>query len=211
MMGTQNASWLIERAPLWTKFTEADGVTVKGAYGHRWRHHFGGRDQIMDAIHKLHLDPSTRQVNISAWDPAIDGKEPAKNIPCPTNFTLSILDGRLYSSLFLRSSDLFVGLPYDVMAHAMVMNAIRWNLNDMGHDLDLGIMHVTLAHAHLYQKHVPLALEALNAPISVPRHELGKWSVYAIVSTPESFHHYHREQAKKHVWPDVVVRPEVFA
>lgn len=151
LQGTQNADFIRKYAPLWDKFVEQlpDCEGVKAAYGYRWRNHFG-RDQIRLAIEALRKDPSDRRCYISAWDPSEDGLGAVgqRNVPCPTSFTFSILHGELHSSLFLRSSDVFVGLPYDVMGHALLMDAVATELR-----IKPGVMHVTLAHAHLYECH----------------------------------------------------------
>lgn len=149
IQGTRGVAWLQNHCGIWDAFVEDDGVTIDAAYGFRWRAHFG-RDQLGMAIARLKEDPSCRRVMVSAWDPAEDGLgEPSKNVPCPTHFTLSIIGGELHSSLFLRSSDVFVGLPYDLMTHSLLLDAIAVELGVLK-----GSLHVTLAHAHIYDSHL---------------------------------------------------------
>ncbi len=157
LSGEKEVMWLSKYTKIWNKFTEDNG-RVKNAYGYRWRKHFF-RDQIQDAIDSLTMDPSCRQTYISTWDPQKDGlmSPNEKNTPCPVGFTLSIVDGKLHSSLLLRSSDVFVGLPYDIMGHAMLMKAFANSLN-----VTLGHLNVTLAHAHIYENHWDQAAEALE-------------------------------------------------
>lgn len=45
-----------------------DGVTLHGAYGYRWREHFGF-DQLTEVVRRLKKDPNDRQCVISMWDP----------------------------------------------------------------------------------------------------------------------------------------------
>jgi len=48
------------------RYAEPGGV-VHGAYGHRWRKHFG-YDQLGAVVNKLKGDPGTRQAVIQMWD-----------------------------------------------------------------------------------------------------------------------------------------------
>jgi thymidylate synthase len=148
-MGTRNPEFILRQAPkLWSKFVE-DGE-LKTAYGYRWREAFG-RDQLDLAMKALTDDPSNRQVWMQAWDPRTDGLgQPGqpKNIPCPIGFTLGRDKNKVHMSLFIRSSDVFVGLPYDVMCYALTLDAICASMG-----LVPGTLHVTLAHPHIYEPH----------------------------------------------------------
>lgn len=178
---------------------------VKSAYGYRWRRHFG-RDQIRLAVEALRKDPTDRRVYVSAWDPAEDGlgEQGQKNVPCPASFTFSITGGELHSSLFLRSSDVFVGLPYDVMGHALLMDAVA-------HELKIrpGVMHVTMAHVHLYESHWDLAAEALRQEPVVPKLWLPGWSLSQIEAAPDDYVARYADDAKQFEWPTYSPRPEV--
>jgi thymidylate synthase len=162
--GQQDVTWLRQYAPIWDKFVEEDGVTVEAAYGYRWRQRFG-RDQLVCAEHALKKDPTDRRILVAAWDPSQDGLGvPSKNVPCPTHFTLSIGERHgakcLNSAMFVRSSDVFVGLPYDVMGHAFLVNALADSLA-----VEPGLMHFTLAHPHMYETHIADAIESLHSSI----------------------------------------------
>lgn len=182
---------------------EFDGI--KAAYGYRWRSHFG-RDQLRLAVEALRKDPTDRRCYVSAWDPAEDGlgAEGQKNVPCPTSFTFTVQNGELHSSLFLRSSDLFVGLPYDVMGHALLMDAVAHELR-----IKPGVMHVTLAHAHLYEDHWEMAREALRQEPVIPQLQLPGWSLSLIEREPDDYVTRYAEEAKQHLWPVYNPKPEV--
>ncbi len=155
-MGTQEPDWILSKAPkLWSNFVE-DGK-LKTAYGYRWRRHFG-RDQLSAALVELRDNPTNRQLYVSAWDPSSDGlggPQP-KNIPCPVGFSLTRTKDLVHCAVFIRSSDVVVGLPYDVMGYALTLDAIAASC-----DCKPGMLHVTLAHPHYYNPHGQLVADCL--------------------------------------------------
>ena len=148
LLGTKDPSFIMRHAPkIWGKFLEEG--ELKTAYGHRWRSHFG-RDQLALAVDELRHSPSNRQLYVSAWDPSCDGLgglQP-RNIPCPVGFAVSRYRDELHMSVHMRSSDVFVGLPYDVMGYALMSDAIAASVGCVPSTLTF-----TLAHAHLYEPH----------------------------------------------------------
>ena len=60
-----------------------DGVVLHGAYGHRWREHFGG-DQIEVVIQRLQADPNDRRCVVQMWDPLVDLNRAGVDVPCNT-------------------------------------------------------------------------------------------------------------------------------
>lgn len=174
-MGTKDPAFILGKAPkLWSKFVEKETYTtnngdgkgpveaerdvLKTAYGYRWREHFG-RDQLDLVLTELTDNPTNRQLFISAWDPATDGlggPQP-KNIPCPVGFTVSRFGDDLHMSVFVRSSDVFVGLPYDVMVYALTLDAIAATVGCRP-----ATLHFTLAHPHLYEPHWDLTKACLG-------------------------------------------------
>lgn len=180
---------------------------VKAAYGYRWRRHFG-RDQLRLAVDALRRDPSDRRVAVSAWDPSEDGLgAPGQlNVPCPAMFTLCVVGGRLNSTMLLRSSDVFVGLPYDVMGHALLMDALAVELG-----LAVGQATFALAHAHLYDCHWDMATIACTQVPTVPPMVLPGWSLSAIEDDRDAYVAAVAEASGRHAWPPYVPRPEVVA
>jgi thymidylate synthase len=220
LSGEQDATWMSQHAPIWDKFIEPlermrindlgqpfmeSFPGVSSAYGYRWRHHFE-RDQIALAIQALQADPSNRRVMVSAWDPSEDGlgAPGQKNVPCPAMFTLHIVDNKLHSTMLLRSSDVFVGLPYDVLGHALLMDALA---NELG--VELGIAHFTLAHAHLYESHWEMAQTCLAQAPVVPEQYMPGWTIRAIEQDRDAYVERIKAASKDFTWPTYAPRPEV--
>lgn len=207
LSGSNDVTWLEKYSGIWSKFTEDDGKTVSSAYGNRWRSYFG-RDQVADAVEALKANSTDRRVYVSAWDPAEDGLgRPSKNVPCPLGFTLSIAGGALHSTVTLRSSDVFVGLPYDVMGHAMLMQVLATTL-----DVNVGTMTVTLAHPHLYEPHFEMARTCVDAPLPA-RFTLGPrlqpFDLENVERFPDEFVAAYVDEAKECSWPEFSPRPEL--
>lgn len=202
--GSQSVKFISKYAPLWDKFTEADGDTIAAAYGYRWKRHFG-RDQLMLGVKQLHRDPSDRQVVICAWDPASDalGAEAKKNVPCPVMFQAYSLPkpGKRREVCFhviMRSSDTFVGLPYDILGYALLQQAVVTELNDitMGRRFTtnpvnrwtLGTLTFTLVHAHLYDSHFQDTKDMLAADHDFVEPFMPKsWSLSQIGKSPDLY------------------------
>lgn len=203
LSGSRDLAWHEKLSKIWGPFS-VDGV-VPNSYGYRWRSYFD-RDQIGLAVQELQTNPSSRQVLISAWDPGRDGLGfPAKNVPCPTHFTFSIQEEELHSSLFLRSSDLFVGLPYDIMGHTMLMHAFAKSL-----DVQMGTLHVTLANAHVYDSHWDATYEGLHLhPGTQPEVQGAFMSVSEITRIPDLFIKRIEANAKASAWPEFNPHPEL--
>lgn len=205
LSGSNDLTWLRKYSSIWDMFVEDDDRTVQSAYGYRWRRHFG-RDQIVAAIGTLSKDPTNRRVWVSAWDPAEDGlgMPNQKNVPCPVGFSLTITDGELHSTLAIRSSDVFVGLPYDVMGHALLMDALAAQL-----EVSVGVMQVSIAHAHLYESHWDLADFCSAAIPTTPDFQLPNWSVHQIIGMPDRYVGMMRQLQKQVIWPTFNPKPIV--
>jgi thymidylate synthase len=163
LQGTTDPAWINKYTSIWELWTEDDG-TIPTAYGYRWRNAFG-RDQLDLAMKALQKDRSSRQVNVFAWHPGVDGNgmpNQPKNIPCVLGFTVNIIDGKLNMSVYLRSSDVIVGLPYDYMCYAFLMYFMSISL-----DVEPGSLCLNLAHAHYYRVHDPIVDKILT---NEPKH-----------------------------------------
>lgn len=203
VLGQTDVDFLERRGcKIWSKFA-LDG-RVDAAYGYRWRFHFG-RDQLELALSALRANPSDRRIWVSAWDPAVDGlgAKGQTNVPCPVGFSLSIVGGALNMAVMVRSSDVFVGLPYDVMGHAMLLDMFARSLG-----IDMGWMHFTLAHPHLYDVHYDMARESLKATWA-EKPIMPRWSLLRVENNPDGYIAEVAELSRRVRWPEYDPRPEL--
>lgn len=93
-----------------------DDETLHGAYGHRWRNHFG-YDQLQMLIAELRANPETRRAVLSMWDgnhrsDASDlhvAANGGKDVPCNTHAYFDTLGGKLNMTVLCRSNDIIFG------------------------------------------------------------------------------------------------------
>lgn len=188
-MGHDHINWLRQHTKAWDQFAEPDG-RLPQAYGARWKFAFSETndhgiqcDQVAEAVRRLENDMSDRRVWITSYHPVEDlVKTGQKTVPCPVGFSLSIMDGQLCSSLMIRSSDLYFGLPYDVMRHALVMAAFAATLG-----VGLGHMRVTLAHPHVYRPQWPNVISMLGNVVKIPYIVMPNWKIDHIVKSPNEY------------------------
>lgn len=86
-----------------------DGKVFHGAYGYRWRHHFG-IDQINKVISTLANNPEDRRCVIGMWDPRTDLGFEGKDFPCNTTVMFSVnWLGNVDMTVTNRSNDIIWG------------------------------------------------------------------------------------------------------
>lgn len=122
-----------------------DGVTLHGAYGHRWRHYFG-MDQIPVIIDMLKKEPTTRRAVLNMWNPESDLGTSYKDIPCNTHIYFSIHQEMLDMTVCCRSNDLWWG-AYG--ANAVHFSFLQEYIAGMI-GIRIGVYHQISNNFHLY-------------------------------------------------------------
>lgn len=130
--GRQDAEFLNRwnsRLPLFA----GAGPRYEGAYGYRLRTQFG-IDQLRRVCEALSSDRSSRQVLLQFWDPKTDmpspdGRAASPDVPCNICSMLKIRGGRLYWTQVMRSNDVFLGLPYNLVQFTFLQEIIAGSLN----------------------------------------------------------------------------------
>lgn len=97
---------------------------LHGAYGIRLRETHGV-DQLQSAYQTLTDNPSSRQVVLQIWSAGIDlpdtqGQPRSEDIPCNISCCLKVRDGKLHWLQTLRSNDVFLGVPHNVVQFTMI-------------------------------------------------------------------------------------------
>ena len=136
-----------------------DGIIFAGAYGPQML------KQIPWAMDQL-AKPGCRQAVIQIWQPM-----PAlsKDIPCTLSWQLLARDGKLSAVITMRSSDIWLGLPYDFINLSQLISGIAGELG-----LTPSVLVFNLGSSHLYDRDRTKASGVLLQPglletVSSPR------------------------------------------
>lgn len=113
-----------------------DGKIFAGAYGPRLA------PQWFWAYKKLIADPDTRQAVVSIWTPTPAG---SKDIPCTLSMQFLRRVGQLNCVVTMRSSDAWLGIPYDFFSFSMLANSFAGELG-----LVPGWLQINIGSSHLY-------------------------------------------------------------
>lgn len=129
-----------------------DGISLHGAYGKRWRSHFG-RDELDAVIHQLALQPETRRAVLAMWDPYTDplvAEAGGKDVPCNTHVYFSIRpDNSLDMTVCNRSNDLIWGAYGANVVHMSILH--EYVMQSLG--VPMGFYYQISNDAHVYQRH----------------------------------------------------------
>lgn len=139
-----------------------DGATFFGAYGPRV---VAQLDYVVDALTR---DRETRQAVLTTWR-----RNPphTKDVPCTVALTFMIRDGRLNCHAFMRSSDAWLGLPYDAFNFSMIAARVACRYNEqiaMLEPVALGTLYLTAASAHLYAPNFAAAARCVTETTLTP-------------------------------------------
>jgi thymidylate synthase len=105
--GRNDVEWISRFNSSIVQFSD-NGRDFHGAYGYRWRKHFGF-DQLDTIAYLLRLNPDDRRIVLQMWDPKVDLARAGKDFPCNTSIKFRINDGRLDMTVENRSNDMIWG------------------------------------------------------------------------------------------------------
>ena len=146
-------------------------VTVNGAYGARI---FGGENSQWDQVKNiLCKDPQSRQAVITIHQPR-DLFSSSLDIPCTCILQYFIRNGRLNGITYMRSNDIYLGMPYDIFSFTMLQEMLAVEL-----DVDLGYYTHMVGSLHIYENNYNIfnSLTKSNDGIYISMENMTKKSV----------------------------------
>jgi thymidylate synthase len=123
------------------KFSD-DGQTFFGAYGPKIK------AQLDYVVMCLHDRPDTRQAGLTIWR---ENPPQTRDLPCTIAVFFHIRGDHLNCHVFMRSSDVWLGVPYDVFNMSMLAYLVCGKLWKLGTKVSPGGLWLTAASSHLYQ------------------------------------------------------------
>ena len=169
LKGTTNIAYLKENGVrIWNEWADKNG-DLGPVYGHQWRNwNSEGLDQIQEVINTLKINPNSRRMLISAWNPSVlpDTKVSfSENVannkaalpPCHAFFQFYVSNNKLSCQLYQRSADVFLGVPFNIASYSlltmMIAQVCGYESGDFIH---------TFGDAHIYSNHNEQVKEQLS-------------------------------------------------
>jgi len=128
-----------------------DGIAFFGAYGTKIL------PQLPYVVETLQRDPQSRQAVINIWR---ESPPQSRDIPCTLSCQFLIRDDQLHAVVAMRSSDVWLGVPYDVFNFSMLAGYVLCELGSA--DLTLGNLYHFAGSRHLYERNWDGARDCLG-------------------------------------------------
>lgn len=146
----------------WKPFAHCEG-DVGRIYGVQWRFWrsassagYSETDQLRNLVDGMRKEPHGRRHIVTAWNPG-ELKQMCLP-PCHMFFQAFInADKQVDLAVYMRSVDLFLGLPFDVASYALFQRLLAKELG-----LDSGVLTFFLGDTHIYLNHREQVAEALQ-------------------------------------------------
>ncbi|MEM8561102.1 MAG: thymidylate synthase [Pseudomonadota bacterium] len=180
LKGDTNTRWLKENGvSIWDEWaTEAGDLgPIYGAQWTAWPTRDGQSiNQIDYVVDCLRHNPDSRRILFHAWNVEYLPDErlsPQENVaagkmalpPCHLLYQFYVADGALSAQLMIRSSDSFLGLPYNTASLALLTMMLAQQC-----ELTPGEIIISTGDSHIYQNHLEQVEEQLSRePRKLPR------------------------------------------
>ena len=189
--GSTNAQELEQKygCTIWQEWARADGELGK-VYGHQWRN-FGhvqefcevssalndgdgwydvqeGFDQIVWLINEIKTNPTSRRLYVTAANP--NDRDDQELDCCHNYFQVVIKNGKLSLYFQMRSTDTFLGLPYNIASYAALAHMLALETG-----YEVGELVYSGVDVHLYTNHIEQAkLQLSREPKALPKLVINK-------------------------------------
>ncbi|WP_020616283.1 thymidylate synthase [Paenibacillus daejeonensis] len=167
LSGDTNVRYLQENGVrIWNEWADENGDLgpVYGSQWRAWETPDGKRiDQIADVVESIRNNPNSRRHLVSAWN--VSEIEGMKLPPCHYTFQFYVSKGKLSCMFNMRSSDTFLGLPFNLAQYALLTHMLAQQC-----DLEPGELIYSGADVHIYQNHLEqVKLQLTREPMPLPR------------------------------------------
>jgi len=196
LSGDTNTRWLKENGvSIWDEWAteEGDLGPLYGAQWTAWPTKDGGSiNQIDYVVDCLRNNPDSRRILFHGWNVEYlpdEGVSPQDNVragrmalpPCHLLYQFYVAERTLSAQLLIRSSDSFLGLPYNTASLAVLTLMLAQQC-----DLDPGEIIICTGDSHIYSNHLAQVREQLGRePRPLPR--------LNILRKPDSIYDYRFE------------------
>ncbi|MCF2907255.1 thymidylate synthase [Pseudoalteromonas sp. DL2-H2.2] len=196
LKGDTNKSWLNENGvKIWDEWALENG-DLGPIYGKQWTawpiKDGGEINQIDYVVDTLKNNPNSRRILFHGWNVEYlpdESMSPQENVqagrmalpPCHLLYQFYVADGKLSGQLYIRSSDIFLGLPYNIASLSLLVHMLAQQC-----DLEPGEVIVSFGDLHAYSNHMEQIEQQLQRePKGLP--------TLNILRKPESIYDYRFE------------------
>lgn len=193
LSGNTNIQWLNENGvKIWNEWATEEG-DLGPVYGEQWTawptKDGGTINQIDYVVNALRTNPNSRRILFHGWNPeylpdeALSPQENAKQNkmalpPCHLLYQFYVADNRLSAQLYIRSSDSFLGLPYNIASLALLTHMLAQQTGLEPHEIV-----VSIGDLHAYSNHLSqIQTQLSRQPLALPQ--------LLIKRKPESIYDY---------------------
>lgn len=141
--GDNSVETIGKHAKMWYKLSD-DGKTSNSAYGYILFKKYGF-DQLQQIINLLIEDETSRRAVLNISDPTID-RINTNDMQCTIAIQFLIRKGGLEETVYMRSNDVYFGLPYD---YIFFMSIGKYISSRLDIPLTKYVHHATSMHMYL--------------------------------------------------------------
>lgn len=179
LSGNTNIHWLNENGvSIWNEWA-TDSGELGPVYGKQWTawptKDGGTINQIDYVVNTLRTNPNSRRILFHGWNPeylpdeSLSPKENARQgrmalPPCHLLYQFYVANKRLSSQLYIRSSDSFLGLPYNIASLALLTHMLAQQCDLVAHEIVVSIGDLHAYSNHMSQIQTQLARDVRALP-----------------------------------------------
>ena len=179
LSGNTNVRWLNEHGvSIWNEWATEEGELgpVYGKQWTAWPTKDGGTiNQIDYVVDTLRNNPNSRRILFHGWNPEYlpdESQSPQENArqgrmalpPCHLLYQFYVANGKLSSQLYIRSSDSFLGLPYNIASLALLTHMLAQQCDLVAHEIVVSIGDLHAYSNHMTQIRTQLARDVRALP-----------------------------------------------
>lgn len=183
--GDTNTKWLQDNGvSIWDEWATEDGE-LGPFYGKQWTawptKDGGSINQIDYVVDCLKNRPDSRRILFHGWNVEYlpdENLSPQENVkqgkmtlpPCHLLYQFYVANNKLSAQLYIRSSDSFLGLPYNTASVALLVHMLAQQC-----DLELGELIITTGDSHIYNNHMEqVKLQLAREPRQLPNLKINR-------------------------------------
>jgi thymidylate synthase len=161
--GDTNIKYLQDnKVRIWNEWADKDG-NLGPVYGSQWRNWNGHVDQLQNVIDLIKFDPYSRRMVVSAWN--ADKIQDMALPPCHMFYQFNVDNEYLDVLVYQRSADLFLGVPFNIVEYAMLLEIVSKVTNKIPRNLIY-----SFGNTHIYKNHIDqVKLQLTREPFILPK------------------------------------------